>query len=81
MLAQYMGYDSIPVQKMYLAGALHDIGNFELLINIIFDGHNISSVGESLFGEKLCKFFKLLQIYQKTPYRFSIIDNLYGVYS
>ena len=81
MLAQYMGYDSIPVQKMYLAGALPDIGNFELLINIIFDGHNISSVGESLFGEKLCKFFKLLQIYQKTPYRFSIIDNLYGVYS
>lgn len=41
----------------------------------------ISSVGENLFGEKLCKFFKLLQIYQKTPYRFSIIDNLYGVYS
>ena len=81
MLAKYMGYDSITVQKMYLAGALHDIGNFELLINIIFDGHNISSVGESLFGEKLCKFFKLLQIYQKTPYRFSIIDNLYGVYS
>ena len=81
MLAQYIGYDSITVQKMYLAGALHDIGNFELLINIIFDGHNISSVGESLFGEKLCKFFKLLQIYQKTPYRFSIIDNLYGVYS
>ena len=81
MLAQYMGYDSITVQKMYLAGALHDIGNFELLINIIFDGHNISSVGENLFGEKLCKFFKLLQIYQKTPYRFSIIDNLYGVYS
>ena len=56
MLAQYMGYDSITVQKMYLAGALHDRG-------------------------KLCKFFKLLQIYQKTPYRFSIIDNLYGVYS
>ena len=26
MLAQYMGYDSITVQKMYLAGALHDIG-------------------------------------------------------
>ena len=26
MLAQYMGYDSIAVQKMYLAGALHDIG-------------------------------------------------------
>ena len=49
MLAQYMGYDSIPVQKMYLAGALHDIGNFELLINIIFDGHNISSVGENTF--------------------------------
>ena len=26
MLAKYMGYDSITVQKMYLAGALHDIG-------------------------------------------------------
>ena len=26
MLAQYMGYDSITVQKMYLAGALHDMG-------------------------------------------------------
>ena len=26
LLAQYMGYDSITVQKMYLAGALHDIG-------------------------------------------------------
>ncbi len=25
-LAKYMGYDSITVQKMYLAGALHDIG-------------------------------------------------------
>ena len=26
MFAQYMGYDSITVQKMYLAGALHDRG-------------------------------------------------------
>jgi len=26
LLAKYMGYDSITVQKMYLAGALHDIG-------------------------------------------------------
>ena len=26
LLARYMGYDSIIVQKMYLAGALHDIG-------------------------------------------------------
>lgn len=26
LLAQYMGYDSITVQKMYLAGVLHDIG-------------------------------------------------------
>ena len=25
-LARYMGYDSVIVQKMYLAGALHDIG-------------------------------------------------------
>ena len=24
--ARYMGYDSVIVQKMYLAGALHDIG-------------------------------------------------------
>ena len=24
--AQYIGYDSINVQKIYLAGALHDIG-------------------------------------------------------
>ena len=27
LLAKYMGYDSITVQKMYLAGALHDIGD------------------------------------------------------
>ena len=26
LLARYMGYDSVIVQKMYLAGALHDIG-------------------------------------------------------
>ena len=26
LLAHYMGYDSVIVQKMYLAGALHDIG-------------------------------------------------------
>ena len=29
LLAKYMGYDSITVQKMYLAGALHDIGKME----------------------------------------------------
>ena len=28
LLAKYMGYDSITVQKMYLAGALHDIGKW-----------------------------------------------------
>ena len=26
MLAKYMGYDSVTVQKIYLAGALYDIG-------------------------------------------------------
>ena len=31
LLAKYMGYDSITVQKMYLAGALHDIGKICLL--------------------------------------------------
>ena len=30
LLAKYMGYDSITVQKMYLAGALHDIGKMEV---------------------------------------------------
>ena len=39
---------------------------------------------EAIPREKLVligKCVKMLQIYQKTPYRFSIIDNLYGVYS
>ncbi len=39
---------------------------------------------ETIPREKLVligKCVKMLQIYQKTPYRFSIIDNLYGVYS
>ena len=30
LLARYMGYDSVTVQKMYLAGALHDIGKMDL---------------------------------------------------
>ena len=41
LLAKYMGYDSITVQKMYLAGALHDIGKMAVGNEILEKPENL----------------------------------------
>ena len=48
LLAKYMGYDSITVQKMYLAGALHDIGKMAV-------GNEILEKPDKLTDEEFSK--------------------------
>ncbi len=48
MLAKYMGYDSVTVQKMYLAGALHDIGKMAV-------GNEILEKPDKLTDEEFSK--------------------------
>ena len=47
MLAKYMGYDSVTVQKMYLAGALHDIGKMAV-------GNEILEKPDAIYENRGC---------------------------
>ena len=47
----YMGYDSITVQKMYLAGALHDIGKMAVGNEILEKPDKLT---DDEFSKKMC---------------------------
>ena len=58
-----------------------DYGNAKNRFMCLSDDSFETKLWEAIPREKLVligKCVKMLQIYQKTPYRFSIIDNLYG---